>query len=89
MPAFSSFDRRRYETVSVREGYRLWSSSYEDTIKEDMDLWLLERITTVPDSRNAQGRSRELRGGLATGRRLGCGSVSAQSLGDQLSGQGL
>lgn len=47
MPAFSSFDRRRYETVSVREGYRLWSSSYEDTIKEDMDLWLLERIATV------------------------------------------
>src|SRR5262252_6077787 len=35
-----------------------------------------------------QGRSRELRGGLAT-RRLECGSVSAQSLGDQLSGQGL
>ena len=47
MPAFSSFDRRRYETVSVREGYRQWSSSYEDTIKKDMDLWLLEQISTV------------------------------------------
>jgi len=47
MPAFSSFDTRGYRTVSAREGYRIWSPSYEDTIKEDMDLWLLERIGTV------------------------------------------
>jgi len=47
MPAFSSFDQRGYRTVSAREGYRLWSSSYEATIKQDMDLWLLERIQTV------------------------------------------
>jgi hypothetical protein len=44
MPDFSSFDPRGYRTVSAREGYRIRSPSYEDTIKEDMDLWLLERI---------------------------------------------
>jgi len=47
MPAFSSFDTRGYRTVSPREGYRMWSSSYDETIKEDMDLRLLERIGTV------------------------------------------
>jgi len=47
MPAFSSFDTRGYRTVPALEGYRIWSPSYEDTIKEDMDLWLLDRIGTV------------------------------------------
>lgn len=47
MPAFSSFDRRNYPTVSAREGYGAWSATYEETIKEDMDLRLLERIGTV------------------------------------------
>jgi SAM-dependent methyltransferase len=47
MPAFSSFDTRRYRTLSAREGYGLWSPSYEDTVKEDMDLWLLEQVRTV------------------------------------------
>ena len=47
MPAFSSFDARNYPTVTPREGYRMWSASYEETIKEDMDLRLLERIGSV------------------------------------------
>ena len=47
MPAFSSFDTRNYPTVTPREGYRVWSASYEETIKEDMDLRLLERIRTI------------------------------------------
>ena len=47
MPAFSSFDARNYPTVTPREGYRMWSASYEETIKEDMDLRLLESIGTV------------------------------------------
>ncbi len=47
MPRFASFDTRRYRTVSAREGYGVWSSSYENTVKEDMDLWLLDRIATV------------------------------------------
>src|SRR5262249_40379006 len=83
MPAFSSFDRRRYETVSVREGYRQWSSSYEDTIKKDMDLWLLKQISTV--RWNESQRAADL--GCGTGRppnpqwaslkdvRVGCAAV--------------
>jgi SAM-dependent methyltransferase len=47
MPDFSSFDTRGYRMVPAREGYGVWSSSYEDTIKKDMDLWLLDRIATV------------------------------------------
>ena len=47
MPAFSSFDARTYPTVTPRGGYRRWSASYEETIKEDMDLRLLESIGTV------------------------------------------
>ena len=64
MPAFSSFDRRRYRTVSAREGYRLWSSSYDATIKPQMDLWLLDRIRTVQWS--AVSRAADL--GCGTGR---------------------
>src|SRR5262249_3686465 len=62
--AFSSFDTRRYRTVSAREGYRMWSSSYEDTIKKDMDLWLLDRISAVRWERIA--RAADL--GCGTGR---------------------
>lgn len=47
MPSFSIFDKRNYRTLSAREGYALWSSSYETTIKPDMDLRLLERVRTV------------------------------------------
>ena len=47
MPDFSSFDTRNYPTVTAREGYGVWSASYEETIKEDMDLRLLERIGSV------------------------------------------
>jgi SAM-dependent methyltransferase len=47
MPSFSSFDRRRYRTVPAREGYALWSPTYETTIKPLMDSWLLERVQTV------------------------------------------
>jgi SAM-dependent methyltransferase len=48
VPDFASFDQRGYRTVSAREGYDLWASSYEDTIKPEMDEWLLARITTIP-----------------------------------------
>jgi SAM-dependent methyltransferase len=44
MPAFHLFDRRNYRSVNAREGYGVWAASYEDTIKPDMDAWLLERI---------------------------------------------
>jgi SAM-dependent methyltransferase len=64
MPAFSSFDKRGYRTVSALEGYAIWSSSYEETIKKDMDLWLLDRISTV--RWDGVGRAVDL--GCGTGR---------------------
>jgi SAM-dependent methyltransferase len=48
MPAFSSFDGRGYPMISARDGYALWAASYEQTIKDDMDRDVLERIATVP-----------------------------------------
>src|SRR5262249_21318030 len=41
---FSHFDRRRYPTVSVREGYRAWLPSYESTVEDEMDLVLLDAL---------------------------------------------
>jgi len=51
MPKFESFDRRGYATLSPREGYRRWAPTYEATVKQDMDLRLLERVQTVPLAR--------------------------------------
>ena len=48
MLEFSHFDRRRYPTVSVREGYREWLASYETTVEDEMDLVLLEALESVP-----------------------------------------
>src|SRR5262249_9666800 len=47
MPRFSTFDRRNYRTVPAREGYAQWAASYDDTIKRDMDLWLLGQLESV------------------------------------------
>jgi predicted TPR repeat methyltransferase len=47
MLEFSTFDRRRYPTVSVREGYREWVPSYEATVQDEMDLVLLEAPESV------------------------------------------
>jgi SAM-dependent methyltransferase len=47
MPRFATFDRRNYRTVRAREGYAQWAATYEDTIKRDMDLWLLGEIQSV------------------------------------------
>ncbi len=47
MPDFAQFDRRHYPTVSVRDGYRDWLPSYEDTVEDVMDLALLDRITSI------------------------------------------
>src|SRR5262245_36562109 len=44
---FSQFDRRRYPTVSVREGYREWLPSYESTVNDEMDLALLAELESV------------------------------------------
>ena len=44
---YSPFDDRHYETLPVREGYREWSHTYEDTVADEMDLRLLERLQAV------------------------------------------
>ncbi|MGH7821591.1 MAG: class I SAM-dependent DNA methyltransferase [Candidatus Binatia bacterium] len=48
MLAFSQFDKRRYRMLPVREGYRGWVSSYEDTVEDEMDVVLLEGLESVP-----------------------------------------
>jgi SAM-dependent methyltransferase len=47
MPHFTTFDRRNYRTVPAREGYAQWAATYEDTVKRDMDLWLLNEIRSI------------------------------------------
>ena len=47
MPSFGSFDQRKYLTLPAGEGYARWAASYEETIKHDMDVWLLEELQTV------------------------------------------
>jgi SAM-dependent methyltransferase len=64
MLEFSHFDRRRYPTVSVREGYREWRASYETTVEDEMDLVLLEALESVPWT--AIARAADL--GCGTGR---------------------
>jgi SAM-dependent methyltransferase len=44
---FAPFDTRRYPTLSVRDGYREWADTYEDTVLDLMDLRLLERLREV------------------------------------------
>jgi ubiquinone/menaquinone biosynthesis C-methylase UbiE len=41
------YDTRRYPVVDVREGYGAWVRTYEQTVQDEMDLRLLERLTTV------------------------------------------
>jgi SAM-dependent methyltransferase len=48
MLEFSQFDRRRYPTVPVREGYREWLPSYETTVEDEMDVVLLAALERVP-----------------------------------------
>jgi SAM-dependent methyltransferase len=48
MPRFARFDQRKYRTVAAREGYSRWAETYEHTIKQDMDVWLLEELQSVP-----------------------------------------
>jgi SAM-dependent methyltransferase len=41
------FDKRRYPIVEVPEGYGEWARTYEQTVQDEMDLRLLERLRTV------------------------------------------
>ncbi len=44
---FSRYDTRRYPTVSVAEGYGDWSAHYEQTVHDEMDIALLDRVASV------------------------------------------
>ncbi|MBZ0305155.1 MAG: class I SAM-dependent methyltransferase, partial [Anaerolineae bacterium] len=41
------YDKRNYPIVDVREGYGEWVQTYEQTVQDEMDLHLLERLHTV------------------------------------------
>ncbi|HET6341050.1 MAG TPA: methyltransferase domain-containing protein [Gemmatimonadota bacterium] len=41
------YDKRKYPIVDVREGYGEWVRTYEETVHDEMDLRLLERLRTV------------------------------------------
>jgi SAM-dependent methyltransferase len=44
---FARFDTRKYRTLSVRDGYREWVHTYEATVHDEMDLRLLERLSSI------------------------------------------
>jgi SAM-dependent methyltransferase len=41
------YDKRNYPIVGVREGYGEWARTYEQTVQDEMDLRLLERVRTL------------------------------------------
>ncbi|MEP7293568.1 MAG: class I SAM-dependent methyltransferase [Chloroflexota bacterium] len=43
----SFYDKRNYPIVDVREGYGEWVATYEQTVQDEMDLRLIERLHTV------------------------------------------
>jgi SAM-dependent methyltransferase len=43
----SIYDKRKYPIVEVREGYGEWAHTYEQTVQDEMDLRLLDRLQTV------------------------------------------
>jgi len=43
----SFYDQRKYPIVGVREGYGEWVATYEQTVLDEMDLRLLERLERV------------------------------------------
>ncbi|WP_280261927.1 class I SAM-dependent DNA methyltransferase [Nocardia wallacei] len=74
MPTFADFDRRNYRTVDVATGYDGWAPTYEQTVMDEMDLALLNRLR-----RPEWGRMRRAAD-------LGCGTGRT---GAWLSGQGV
>lgn len=62
MADFSPFDTRGYRTVDVRSGYGEWVDTYEQTVKDAMDIELLESLERVSWS----GEAADL--GCGTGR---------------------
>lgn len=48
---FARFDTRHYPVVDVATGYGEWAGTYEDVVRDEMDVRLLERIDSVPWAR--------------------------------------
>jgi hypothetical protein len=44
---FSHFDKRRYQTLPVQEGYSEWVANYEQTVQDEMDIRLFARLQSV------------------------------------------
>lgn len=44
----SRYDKRGYPIVDVQEGYGEWVRTYEQTVLDEMDLRLFERLKSVP-----------------------------------------
>jgi SAM-dependent methyltransferase len=44
---FEGFDTLKYPTVSVKEGYKQWADSYEQSVQNEMDIRLLSRIRSI------------------------------------------
>ncbi|GAB2764506.1 hypothetical protein GCM10027199_44050 [Amycolatopsis magusensis] len=61
---FENFDSRGYRTVDVRTGYGEWVSTYEDTVRDEMDIAVLDDLTVPQWSRT----TRALDLGCGTGR---------------------
>ena len=45
---FFDFDVLRYETLPVQDGYSEWADTYENTVLDEMDVRLLEKVKSVP-----------------------------------------
>ncbi|MCH8054298.1 MAG: methyltransferase domain-containing protein [Planctomycetes bacterium] len=44
---FSDFDTRNYKTLPIADGYAEWSRTYDETVRDLLDLPLLEQIRSV------------------------------------------
>ncbi len=44
---YSSFDILNYPILPVREGYKAWANTYEQSVQDEMDLKLLSKIKTI------------------------------------------
>jgi ubiquinone/menaquinone biosynthesis C-methylase UbiE len=42
------YDKRNYPIVDVRDGYGEWVRTYEQTVQDEMDLRLFERLRAIP-----------------------------------------
>jgi len=44
---YSSFDIRKYPILPVKEGYKEWANTYEQTVQDEMDIKLLSKIKSI------------------------------------------